>query len=53
MTEAEKNDFAAFCRGATDRQLSEIIRKEAAARRADCVRIAQAEVSARARGAGK
>lgn len=48
MTRSEKNDFARFCRNATDAQVEGIIEKEREAGRKGYQRIAEAERDRRA-----
>ncbi len=42
-TQQDRDEFTAFCRGATDSQLAEIIAKESKARRLQFLAIAQTE----------
>lgn len=46
-TKAEKDDFRAYCKAVTDRQIVEVLRKEMEARRVDYARIAQLEAALR------
>lgn len=49
LTQHEREDFAGFCRNATDSQLEEIERKERDAGRRAYANIARAEIERRAR----
>lgn len=48
LTKRDRDDFAAFCRNATDSQLENIERKEREARRIAYANIARAEIDRRA-----